>query len=409
MARVWLKVGSLASVSKIFLRNCRDRQLLQKNGVRLMSSRASFKASDVEIDFCSPSQLRPKPAVKDLVFGVSYTDHMLEIEWTEADGWGKPKISPFHYLNMHPGAKVLHYACELCCLQLFEGMKAYRTCSGKIAMFRPDMNMQRMIRTAERACLPTFDADELIILLKKLVAIDQEWVPHTESSSLYIRPVIISHEEVLKVEQPRKALLYVLLLPTGPYYTTGYNPVSLLADPQYVRAWPGGCGDSKMGSNYAPTLAIQKEAMKAGHSQVLWLFGPEQRITEAGAMNIMIFLDKGNGERELVTPPLDGLILPGVTRASLLELARSWREFEVNERDITMGELLEHSRNNRILEVFSCGTAAVVCPVGQICYKGKTIRIPTLEHERPLTTRMFDAISDIQYGRTIHPWSVPVE
>ncbi|KAA0199090.1 hypothetical protein HAZT_HAZT003401 [Hyalella azteca] len=197
----------------------------------------SSQASDVEIEFCRTDQLKPKPAVKDLVFGVTFTDHMLEVEWTEADGWGKPKISPFHYFSIHPGAKVLHYATEL-----FEGMKAYRTCNGQICMFRPDMNMKRMIRTAKRASLPTFDQDELIVLMKKLISIDQEWVPHAESSSLYIRPAIIAHEEVLKVEQPRKALLFVILSPTGPYFTSGYNPVSLLADPKYVRAWPGGCG-----------------------------------------------------------------------------------------------------------------------------------------------------------------------
>ncbi|MCL4152803.1 UNVERIFIED_CONTAM: hypothetical protein GTU68_044973 [Idotea baltica] len=330
---------------------------------------------------------------------------MLEIQWEEGVGWHKPKISPFHNLSLHPAAKSLHYAT-----QLFEGMKAYRGVDGQIRLFRPDENMKRMNTTAQRASLPTFDGNELIELIKKMIRIDQEWVPHAESSSLYIRPTLISNEDALKVEQPSKALLFVILSPTGPYFSTGFNAISLLADPQYVRAWPGGCGYTKMGANYGPTLAIQKEAMKKGLAQVLWLFGPEHKLTEVGAMNIMVFLQKKDGTKELVTPPLEsGLILPGVTRLSCLEIARSWGEFEVSERDLTMKEILEAEKEGRLLEVFGVGTAVVVCPVGEIHYQDHVVKIPTMDYDQPLNQRLYKAILDIQYGRNVHPWAVPVE
>nr|XP_053630552.1 branched-chain-amino-acid aminotransferase, cytosolic-like [Cherax quadricarinatus] len=371
---------------------------------RCMSSVPSFKASELHIDFCPPDQLKSKPAVKDLVFGRNFTDHMLKIYYSDKSGWGKPRITPLQELRLHPAAKVLHYAVEL-----FEGMKAFRGVDDAIRIFRPDKNMERMNRTAARSSLPTFDGNELIKLLKKLISIDQEWVPHSESSSLYIRPTLIGTEPTLGVQRPTEALLYVILGPVGPYFASGFKPVSLLADPKYVRAWPGGVGMMKMGSNYGPTLEIQKQAEARGLHQVLWLFGPEHRITEVGAMNIMVFLDKGNGEKELVTPPLDGLILPGVIRDSILSLARQWQEFTVSERDITMDEIIQAKSEGKLLEMFGAGTAAVVTPVGEIHYEGQIVKIPTMEHKHPLTQRIFDAITDIQYGRVKSEWTVPIE
>ncbi|XP_064082305.1 branched-chain-amino-acid aminotransferase, cytosolic-like isoform X2 [Macrobrachium nipponense] len=373
------------------------------HGVRCMSAQ-SFKASELQIEFCTPDQLKQKPPVSELVFGRNFTDHMLEIYWNASSGWGQPRITPFHDLRMHPAAKVLHYSVEL-----FEGMKAFRGNDDEIRLFRPEKNMERMNRTAARSSLPTFDGAELIELLKKIVSIDQEWVPHAESSSLYLRPTMIGTEPTLGVQEPTEALLFVIMSPVGPYFSSGFKPVSLLADPKFVRAWPGGCGMMKMGSNYGPTLAIQKTAERQGLQQVLWLFGPEHRITEVGAMNLMVFFDKGNGEKELATPPLDGLILPGVTRDSLLSLAREWNEFTVSERDITMAEIVQAESEGKLLEVFGAGTAAVVTPVGAIHYGDKIIKIPTMEHEKPLTQRFFDSIKDIQYGRVKHPWSVPIE
>ncbi|XP_071522471.1 branched-chain-amino-acid aminotransferase, cytosolic isoform X5 [Panulirus ornatus] len=374
------------------------------HGARCMSSIPSFKASDLHIEFCPPEQLKRKPAVKDLVFGRNFTDHMLKIYYNDKSGWGQPRITPLQDLRLHPAAKVLHYSVEL-----FEGMKAFRGVDDEIRLYRPEKNMERMNRTAARSSLPTFDGKELIELLKKLVSIDQEWVPHTESSSLYIRPSMIGTEPTLGVQRPTEALLFVILSPVGPYFSSGFNPVSLLADPKHVRAWPGGVGNMKMGSNYGPTLEIQKIAEARGLHQVLWLFGPDHRLTEVGAMNIMVFLEKDNGEKELVTPPLDGLILPGVTRDSLLSLGRKWNEFRVSERDITMAELIQAHSEGKLLEVFGAGTAAVVTPVGEIHYEDKIIKIPTMEHDYPLTQRFFDTIKDIQYGRVESEWTVPIE
>lgn len=331
------------------------------------------------------------------------TDHMFEVEWNFDKGWGTPKIVPIHNLSLHPASKVLHYATEL-----FEGLKAYRGVDGKIRLFRPDMNMKRMLASAERTDLPLFDGNELIKCMKKLISIDQEWVPYSDSCSLYVRPTLIGTEPSLGVATSKKALLFVLIGPVGPYFATGVKPVSLLADPKYVRAWPGGCGDKKMGSNYAPTLYVQKQAESKQMQQVLWLFGSDHHITEVGAMNIFVYLINDNGEKELVTPPLDGLILPGVTRNSLLELARDWSSFKVSERRITMHEVVKALSENRLLEIFGAGTACVVCPVRLIHYLGKDYSIPTMEHKEPITMRFLKELTDIQYGRTSHPWAVDI-
>ncbi|XP_027229757.1 branched-chain-amino-acid aminotransferase, cytosolic [Penaeus vannamei] len=404
MATVKTCVSFAARISNNFAWKNREGSRVLSHGVRYLSSRTTFKASDLQIEFCTPDQLKKKPAVSDLVFGRHFTDHMLEIYWDDKAGWGQPRITPFHDLRLHPAAKVLHYAVEL-----FEGMKAFRGRDDEIRLFRPDKNMERMNRTAARSALPNFDGNELIEILKKLISIDQEWVPHAESSSLYIRPTMIGTEPTLGVQRPTNALLFVILSPVGPYFSSGFKPVSLLADPEFVRAWPGGCGMMKMGSNYGPTLAIQKIAEERGLQQVLWLFGPDHKITEVGAMNIMVFLDKGNGEKELVTPPLHGLILPGVTRDTLLTLGRQWGEFTVSERDITMAEVVQAESEGKLLEIFGAGTAAVVTPVGEIHYQGKVIKMPTLKPEESLAQRYFNTIKEIQYGHVSHEWSVPIE
>jgi len=371
--------------------------------VRTVSTNTdSFKFTDVEEIHCTPEQLHPKPDVSSLVFGKFFTDHMLEVSWDVKSGWSKPLISPLHPLQCHPGAKVFHYAIEL-----FEGMKAYRGEDGRIRMFRPDRNMARMLNTAARSSLPTFDADEMIQCLKRLIQIDRDWVPYSTTSSLYIRPTFIGTEPSLGVASPSSALLYVILCPVGPYFPSGFKPVSLLADPKYVRAWPGGCGAMKMGANYAPTIQIQKAAERQGHQQVLWLYGDDHQLTEVGTMNIFIYMINKSGERELVTPPLNGLILPGVTRQSLIELGREWNEFQVVERPINMEELLEAHKENRLLEVFGAGTACVVCPVASINYKGVDYRIPT--HESSLAQRYYKTMGDIHYGRIKHPWAVDID
>ncbi|XP_034448446.1 branched-chain-amino-acid aminotransferase, cytosolic-like isoform X1 [Hippoglossus hippoglossus] len=358
-----------------------------------------FKAADINIE--RNTACKPKPDPSTLVFGKQFSDHMLTINWSEKDGWEAPQIKPFQNLSLHPACSALHYSIEL-----FEGMKAFRGTDNQIRLFRPMLNMERMHRSSDRSCLPLFDKAELLGCIRKLVEIDQEWVPYSQDASLYIRPTFIGIEPSLGVSRAGKAMIFVIIGPVGPYFATGsFNPVSLLADPSYVRAWKGGVGAYKMGGNYGPTILVQNEAVKQGCQQVLWLYGEEEEITEVGTMNLFIYWTNEKGEKELLTPPLDGIILPGVTRQSLLDLARTWGEFKVTERTMGMKELLGALDTGRIQEMFGAGTACVVCPVGSLLYKGKTYQIPTMENGPDLAKRFYKELTDIQYGRKASEWA----
>uniref|UniRef100_A0A8C0BMH2 Branched-chain-amino-acid aminotransferase n=1 Tax=Buteo japonicus TaxID=224669 RepID=A0A8C0BMH2_9AVES len=283
---------------------------------------------------------------------------------------------------------------------LFEGMKAYRGVDGKIRLFRPTLNMDRMARSAKRnvwvICLHLLFS-LLLECIRKLVEVEKEWVPYSTTASLYIRPTLIGTEPSLGVKKPTKALLYVILSPVGPYFASGsFNPISLWADPKYVRAWKGGTGDCKLGGNYGSSIYAQQEALELGCQQVLWLYGEDHQITEVGTMNLFLYWINEDGENELATPPLDGIILPGVTRQSILDLARNWEEFKVSERYITMSDLTAALEENRVKEMFGAGTACVVCPISKILYKGKHLHIPTMENGPQLTTRFLNKLSDIQ-------------
>lgn len=342
-----------------------------------------------------------------LVFGQTFTDHMLAIEWTKEKGWDTPVIKPYGPLSLDPSSCVFHYAFEL-----FEGLKAYRTPDNKITMFRPDMNMARMNKSAARICLPTFDSEELIKLVGKLIEQDKHLVPTGKGYSLYIRPTMIGTTNGLGVHTPDRALLFVITSPVGPYYKTGFKAVRLEATDYATRAWPGGVGDKKLGANYAPCILPQLEAAKRGYQQNLWLFGPEKNITEVGTMNVFFaFKNSVTGKKELVTAPLDGTILEGVTRDSVLTLAREKldpAEWEVNERYFTITEVAERAEKGELLEAFGSGTAAVVSPIKEIGWKGKDIQVPLLPGEQsgPLTKDVASWIADIQYGRVQHGnWS----
>lgn len=366
-----------------------------------------FSYSQLSVRLAAPHQLNPKPEADDLVFGKHFTDHMLKIAYhRRLGGWQTPEIMPMENLVLHPAAKVFHYAVEL-----FEGMKAYRGVDGRIRVFRPEMNMARMNASAQRSGLPTFESEDFIKCMSRLVTIDQEWVPHTEAASLYLRPTLIGIEPTLGVASSDSALLYTILSPVGGYFKPGAASmgVSLLADPRYTRAWPGGVGDRKMGSNYAPTIQIQKEATKQGLQQVLWLYGDDHQLTEVGTMNIFVLMVNEQGERELITPPLNGLILPGITRDSILHLAREWRQFKVTERPINMFEIKKALYENRILEMFGTGTACIVSPIERIYYMGENLMIPTLDHEEPVWKQICTTLTDIQYGKIKHPWAVAID
>ncbi|ODQ79013.1 hypothetical protein BABINDRAFT_146893 [Babjeviella inositovora NRRL Y-12698] len=369
-----------------------------------MSSLAPLDASKVQITkTTTPKAKLPK---EELVFGQSFTDHMLTIEWTAEKGWDTPQIKPYGTLNLDPSSCVFHYAFEL-----FEGMKAYRDANGGIRLFRPDMNIARMNASAERICLPEFDSEELIKLLAEFVKTDSSFIPAGDGYSLYLRPTMIGTDAGLGVSSPGKALLFVIASPVGPYYSTGFKAVRLEATSYATRAWPGGCGNRKLGANYAPCIKPQRQAASRGYQQNLWLFGEEDYITEVGTMNLFFVFNK-DGKKELVTAPLDGTILEGVTRDSILALARSrlpTDEWTISERKLTMTEVAERYHKGELVEAFGSGTAAVVSPIKEILYKGEDIMVPCVNGESGnLTDQVWKWLGDIQYGREEHEWSFKI-
>ncbi|KAH7104516.1 branched-chain amino acid aminotransferase II [Auriculariales sp. MPI-PUGE-AT-0066] len=364
------------------------------------------------------ASLKPKPKSEGLVFGRTFTDHMLTVPWNINNGWGAPKIVPYGPLSLDPSCTVFHYAQTL-----FEGMKAYRTPEGRVSMFRPDMNMRRMNTSASRIALPTFDGEALIELMKKLIRLDADWIPDQPGYSLYIRPTLIGTQPAIGVNPPDDALLFVIMSPVGPYFAAGFKPVALYGTTEYSRAAPGGTGAYKLGANYAPGVVPQKQAAVQGYAQNLWLHGPEHHLTEVGTMNMFVALrDPATDVVELITPPLDGMILPGVTRDSVLTIARehiSGRrpitglpaadKLVVNERPITMQEVKSAAINGTLVELFGTGTAAIISPVNRIGYLGEDVLIPTgPKGMGPLSQAILDEIVGRQRGTIKSDWNVVV-
>ncbi|KAK1832476.1 hypothetical protein QBC39DRAFT_348833 [Podospora conica] len=351
---------------------------------------------------------KPKPLKKaeELVFGQTFTDHMLSIEWNKDAGWLAPKITPYQNLSLDPASSVFHYAFEC-----FEGMKAYKDKAGQIRLFRPDRNMERLNKSAARIALPNFNPNTLLDLIAQLVKVDSRFIPEQRGYSLYLRPTMIGTQKTLGVGAPGSALLYVIASPVGPYYPTGFKAISLEATDYAVRAWPGGVGDKKLGANYAPCIVPQREAMSRGFQQNLWLFGEEQFVTEVGTMNMFVALrNKETGAKELLTAPLDGTILEGVTRDSVLSLAREKlapEGWSIIERKYTMQELSDAADEGRFIEAFGSGTAAIVSPVRSISWKGKLVDCGLKAHEESgeLATKMKNWIEARQYGDEEHEWS----
>ncbi|KAM7223986.1 branched-chain amino acid aminotransferase II [Rhypophila decipiens] len=343
---------------------------------------------------------------EELVFGRNFTDHMLTIEWNAETGWLAPKITPYQNLSLDPATCVFHYAFEC-----FEGMKAYKDAKGQVRLFRPDKNMARFNKSAARIALPTFDSDALTQLISTFTKLESRFIPDARGYSLYLRPTMIGTQKTLGVGPPGSALLYVIASPVGPYYPTGFKAVSLEATDYAVRAWPGGVGDKKLGANYAPCIVPQREAMSRGFQQNLWLFGEEEYVTEVGTMNFFVAVkNKKTGQKELITAPLDGTILEGVTRDSILTLARERlvpEGWKVEERKFTMKEMDEAASEGRLIEAFGAGTAAIVSPVRAISWRGKLVNCGLKEHEESgeLTMRVKNWMEGIQYGDEEHEWS----
>jgi branched-chain amino acid aminotransferase len=353
------------------------------------------------------SQPKAKEPYAELLFGRTFTDHMLEIDWEDGKGWKAPKIIPYQNLSISPAATGLHYA-----IQCFEGMKAYKDTEGRIRLFRPNKNMERMNYSMVRLSMPPINNDSgFLECIKELLRIDESWIPNQEGYSLYIRPTAIGSSPFLGVHASEHVKVFVILSPVGPYYKSGFQPVRLYADVENVRAWPGGIGNAKVGGNYAPTIKpTQVAAKKYNCSQILWLFGQDHQIAEVGAMNIFFVIKNRNTARtEIITPTLEnGDILPGVTRASIVELSRTWKDVDVVERNVTMSEIVDAEKEGRLLEAFGAGTAAVISPVRGIIYQDKEIIVPTGDKIGPIAQKLWDSLMAIQYGKIDHPWSVIV-
>ncbi|MEE0839080.1 MAG: branched-chain amino acid aminotransferase, partial [Acutalibacteraceae bacterium] len=303
---------------------------------------------------------KEKPDSSILGFGKYFTDHMFIMDYSAEEGWHDARIIPFANISLHPASTVLHYGSEI-----FEGLKAYRREDGKVQLFRPMENIRRMNNSAERLCLPQIPEDEALEILNTFVALEQDWTPSAAGTSLYLRPFMYGNDETLGVHAVHNATFVIIASPVGSYYKEGINPVKIMIEDEDVRAVRGGTGYAKCGGNYAASNRAGERAEKQGYSQVLWLDGVERKyIEEVGAMNVMFKIDG-----EIVTPMLSGSILPGITRKSCLEVLRK-EGYKVSERLLSIDELESAMENGKIEEAWGCGTAAVVSPIGELCYKG---------------------------------------
>lgn len=344
----------------------------------------------MEINVTLTKNPKTKPTDESqLGFGRIFTDHMFLMDYCADKGWHDPRIVPYGPIPLDPSAACFHYAQEI-----FEGMKAYRTAEGTIQLFRPQENFKRLNASCERLVIPKMDENLLMDSLKKLIKIDQDWVPHEKDTSLYIRPFIISNQTVLGVHPSTTYIYCVILSPSGAYYKGGLNPVKIYVETKYVRAVKGGMGMVKTGGNYAASLVAQEEAAKEGYSQVLWLDGVERKyIEEVGAMNV--FFKIGD---EIVTPALTGSILPGITRKSVLEVLRSWG-MNVSERRLSVDELMQAAKDGRLEEAWGTGTAAVISPIGELkC--NDTVAVINNNEIGPLSQKLYDTLTNLQWGRT---------
>lgn len=346
----------------------------------------------MEITVTHSEDLKSKPDDGSLGFGTLFTDYMFNMDYDLNNGWHNPRIEPYGSIAMDPATMFLHYGQGI-----FEGLKAYRTESGRIQLFRPQENISRLNRSCRRLCIPEVDENFALDAMKQLIELEKDWVPGAPETSLYIRPTIIAMDPFLGVRASHTYRYFIILSPVGAYYPEGFNPVKILVTSDYVRAVRGGVGEAKTPGNYAASLLAGEQAHEAGYTQVLWLDGVEQKyLEEVGSMNIFFVIDD-----EIITPALNGSILPGITRKSVIELARHWSE-NVSERKISIDELMQAHAAGSLKEVFGAGTAAVISPVGQIKYKDQIITIND-NQTGPVAKKYYQAITDMQYGKADDP------
>jgi branched-chain amino acid aminotransferase len=353
----------------------------------------------MQLSITKAQQLKSKPKDSELSFGTIFTDHMFNMDYDLQNKWHNPRIEPYGPMPMEPSTMVFHYGQAI-----FEGLKAYRTQSGAIALFRAKDNFKRMNRSAKALCIPQIDEGFVLSALKQLINLEKDWVPHLPETSLYIRPTIIATDPFLGVRASHTYRFFIIFSPVGAYYPEGFNPVKIWVTRDHVRAVRGGVGDSKAAGNYAASLYAGEKAHELGFTQVLWLDGVEQKyVEEVGSMNIFFVIGD-----EIITPALNGSILPGITRDSVIQLAKHWG-MRVTERRISIDEVFEAHESGKLKEIFGSGTAAVISPVGELKYDEKLIHIGDGK-VGPIAHRLFATLTDIQYGKIKDPmgWVEPV-
>ena len=352
---------------------------------------------NIKIEKTKTPKTKPAKDAK-LGFGHIFTDHMFVMNYTEGQGWHDARIVPFENISLSPAAMVFHYGQEM-----FEGMKAYKGEDGKVFLFRPDMNAKRANDSNKRLVIPQIPEDDFVEAVKAVVDVDRDWIPDGEGESLYIRPFVIATDEFLGVAPSKTYLFIVILSPSGAYYESGLAPVGIWIEDEFVRAVKGGMGFAKTGGNYAASLIAQVKAHDDGYSQVLWLDGVERKyIEEVGAMNIC-FKIKG----KIVTPMLNGSILPGITRNSVIQMCKHLG-YEVEERRISVDELVAAAKNGDLEEVFGTGTAAVISPVGKLRYKDDVMVIGD-GNIGPVSQKLYDSLTGIQWGKLDDPFGWRIE
>lgn len=353
---------------------------------------------DYQIKTVLSSSRKPKPDTDQLAFGRVFTDHMFIMDYTEGKGWHDPRIIPYQPISLDPSSMVFHYGQTV-----FEGLKAYLSKDNQVFLFRPDRNFKRLNKSNERLCIPPIDEDLALEALKQLILVDREWIPKAEGTSLYIRPFVISTEPHLGVAPSENYKFMIILSPVGSYYKEGLHPVKIAVEQQYVRTVAGGTGEAKTGGNYASSLKAQEVAEEVGYSQVLWLDGKENKyIEEVGSMNIFF---KMNGE--VVTPALNGSILAGITRDSIIQLLKHWN-VPVVERKISIDEIYQAYKDGLLEEAFGTGTAAVISPIGEFLWKNEKLLVNNGEIGK-LSHDLYDTLTGIQNGTKPDPFGWRVE
>ena len=354
---------------------------------------------EIRVEKAADDFLKAKPDENSLGFGQHMADHMFVMQYDEKVGWHDAVIKPYGNFSLDPAAMVLHYGQEI-----FEGLKAYRGHDDKIFLFRPTDNLKRMNVSAARMCMPEIPVEDVFKGLKKLIALDKDWVPRADGATLYIRPTMVASEAGLGVRPAKRYIFFIINCPVGAYYPEGFNPVKIFVTDKYVRAVAGGVGNVKTGGNYAASIMAAVEAQKQGYTQVLWLDAIERRyIEEVGTSNIFFLIDD-----ELITPPLTGSILPGITRDSVLRLTRDWG-LKVSEKRISIDEVLAANEKGNLQEIFGTGTAAVISPVGELNYKGQVCTINNGK-TGDLARKLFDELQAIQNGhkKDSYGWVIEV-